>query len=670
MIAILVGLASFILYILFQAHGISTGDSGDLVTAAATFGVAHPPGYPLYTFLGWIVNHLPAYTVAWRLALLSSIPHAIVVGLVYSIVATLTQSRVSALFASVLLAGNYLFMLYSVTPEVFALLSLFLVGLAWLGLRLLSTKDIRYLYAMALVFGLALTHHHLILFFVPALIALLVRAVQVLRLQKTIVGILVRCGLLTLVGLLPYVYVVVAGHGASIINWDRPTNVANFIRLITRADYGTFVSSAAYGALPMQRLLQLKAMMEHMLLDFGAIGVVLLVIGLWYLWKRNRPWFAVVGLWIVVMGPLFLFYASFPLVNRFTLATFERFLLPMYSGIAIGIGFAHAWILTHVHAMGKRVAPELSKRGIVVMAFAALTFLYPFLMGYITLWKFQGLPQDMTAEHLGQDIFAAMPPESLVILGRDTVLFTGQYVRYATQYRADLIVLHASFIPSAEYRTTVLNIFPSLVYPSPEPKGAGFVPKFVVDNAATRAVFSNIQFALPEGWHWVPHGLVFRLTHVDDLPEVPALQEANDAIWNMLRSPDEGILSRYNHLMLSDVRDAYAAARMEYGKTLLRASEFESAKAQFEEAIRLDGDTQLSDAYVYRGITELSLKQCDAALSSFAQARATALSAGANLWLYEGVTYQDCVGDEQKAKELFSQYEEKKKVLEQPLGAQ
>ncbi len=40
----------------YQSRQIVGGDSGDLITAAYLFGVPHPPGYPLYTFLGWLTT--------------------------------------------------------------------------------------------------------------------------------------------------------------------------------------------------------------------------------------------------------------------------------------------------------------------------------------------------------------------------------------------------------------------------------------------------------------------------------------------------------------------------------------------------------------------------------------------------------------------------------------
>ena len=39
-------------YLATVAPSVPPGDSGNLIVAAATLGIAHPPGYPLFAMLG------------------------------------------------------------------------------------------------------------------------------------------------------------------------------------------------------------------------------------------------------------------------------------------------------------------------------------------------------------------------------------------------------------------------------------------------------------------------------------------------------------------------------------------------------------------------------------------------------------------------------------------
>src|SRR5512134_545866 len=48
-------------------------DSGDLITAAATLGVAHPTGYPTYLLLARFFQLIPVGSLAFRTNLLSAL---------------------------------------------------------------------------------------------------------------------------------------------------------------------------------------------------------------------------------------------------------------------------------------------------------------------------------------------------------------------------------------------------------------------------------------------------------------------------------------------------------------------------------------------------------------------------------------------------------------------
>jgi tetratricopeptide (TPR) repeat protein len=61
-------------YIATLAPNVTLLDSGELITAAAKFGVGHPPGYPLWTMSGFLLSHLlPFGGLAWRLNLLCAL---------------------------------------------------------------------------------------------------------------------------------------------------------------------------------------------------------------------------------------------------------------------------------------------------------------------------------------------------------------------------------------------------------------------------------------------------------------------------------------------------------------------------------------------------------------------------------------------------------------------
>ena len=73
--------------------------SGELVTAAFILGVPHPPGYPLWTLLGFLWSHgiVPFGNPAWRIGLMSVFTGALLVGLLTLVMVRSTRLLLHAL---------------------------------------------------------------------------------------------------------------------------------------------------------------------------------------------------------------------------------------------------------------------------------------------------------------------------------------------------------------------------------------------------------------------------------------------------------------------------------------------------------------------------------------------------------------------------------------------
>lgn len=654
-----VGIGSFIVFLFFQAQGIFAGDSGDLVTAAIEFGVPHPPGYPLYSLLGYLFSLVPIFTPSWRLTLLSSIPHAITVALVYLIVHRLTKSRLSAVFAGVTLLGNYLFFLYSVTPEVFALLDMFLILFLYELFLYKTNPSLRILSVMVLTFGLSLTHHHVILFVLPVLLFSIVSLGLPKKFGVKDAAILLFFFLL---GLLVYVYVPIAGSTTAIINWDKPTTVARFIQLVTRQDYGSFVSGGVIGKSLTERFISMKAYFSFIVLDFRVIGIALSLVGIFVLRIRDRVLFKTVSMLLFILGPFFFFYASFPIVGRFTLGTYERFLLPSYCIYAVILGIGFDEVVRVVTVFGKR---RWSGSSLVGIVFSVILFLYPLTMASITLYRFMGLSSDKTAENLGKDVLQSAPQDAILLLSQDTLLFITQYVRYGMKVRPDTIVLHASRMTSEDYQEVVKNRFSNLVFP--DINSQTYLGDFIKANKKDHRMFSNTILGVGTGWYFIPHGLLYEVVTFEELLPVSQLQVVNSELFATYKDPLSGILSRYKHLMLSDVLDVYAWSHINYGKTLVKATAYEKAIVEFSQAVFLDGNSSKKDAYTYLGATYAVTGRCNEALEALLKAKDASFGVQPEQILYESLTYRDCLKDSTKAASLFSEYEKLKRSDDTPL---
>ena len=104
---IAVMLLLLLIYVATLMPGVPPTDSGELILAAWSGGVAHAPGFPLYTALGWLWCHLlPVGRIAWRLNLFSAVCGALAGGLTYALALnTLRETERKAVTADTILAA-------------------------------------------------------------------------------------------------------------------------------------------------------------------------------------------------------------------------------------------------------------------------------------------------------------------------------------------------------------------------------------------------------------------------------------------------------------------------------------------------------------------------------------------------------------------------------------
>ena len=237
--------STLIVYIFTLSRSVYFGDSGELIAVAKTLGIAHPPGYPLYTMLAHLFTYLPFGNLAFRVNLFSAVTSALTVVVVYLICVKLTKNRIASISTSLFLAFSYLFWLYSLVADSYALNSLFIALLILISLYLFENPQSKKLiFLLSFVLGLSLTHHPTILFLAPAFVLLLVyiSPKQILKLN-----ILLPAILLFVLGLLPYLYLPIRAAQNPPLTWGDPDTVGRFLHHVLRKDYGTFaVGAGAY----------------------------------------------------------------------------------------------------------------------------------------------------------------------------------------------------------------------------------------------------------------------------------------------------------------------------------------------------------------------------------------------------------------------------------------
>ncbi len=182
-LSLLVFLAFLTLYSATLMPDVLPADAGEFQRVAATAGVAHPPGYPLYTMLGWLFSRLPfASTPAWGVNFFSAVTAAATVALLFRTARRITGSVWGGLAAALTLGSATTFWATATQASIRPLTAFFtaLCLDALIGYRTTpQTQQKRHKtpyvsrFTFALALSLGLTHHPSLIFPAVAFVAYL-----------------------------------------------------------------------------------------------------------------------------------------------------------------------------------------------------------------------------------------------------------------------------------------------------------------------------------------------------------------------------------------------------------------------------------------------------------------------------------------------------------------
>lgn len=220
-------------------------DGNEFVAASTWLGIAHPPGQPLAVLLGYVCTLVPIGSLAFRVAIASSLVAALaVVFLFRAIEGTLAVVGVStgsgraplALAGTLLLAGSTGFLFQAVRPEVYALqaaLVFFVLDQLVRFHRSRPAQDWRPLYLSAVALGLAITNHHFLAFLLlPAVAPAWAIAFREGGLRPLGVG-----GALATLGATGYAYLPARAAAAPLLNLGDPDSLSRFYWVVSAEVY-------------------------------------------------------------------------------------------------------------------------------------------------------------------------------------------------------------------------------------------------------------------------------------------------------------------------------------------------------------------------------------------------------------------------------------------------
>ncbi|XP_060549527.1 protein O-mannosyl-transferase TMEM260 isoform X4 [Pantherophis guttatus] len=220
------------------------GDSGELITAAYELGVAHPPGYPLFTLLAKLAIELfPFGSAAYRVNLLCALLGAAAASLLFYTVVRLSGSQAAGVFAVGMFSFSRLTWQWSITAEVFSLNNLFVGLLMALSVQFeeATTANERSKICKVGAFscGLSMCNQHTIVIYVLC-IALWVSS-RLFRERELTLSNVLKLSFCFLAGCLPYLYLPISAYlNKARWTWGDQTTFKGFMIHLLREEYGTF----------------------------------------------------------------------------------------------------------------------------------------------------------------------------------------------------------------------------------------------------------------------------------------------------------------------------------------------------------------------------------------------------------------------------------------------
>jgi tetratricopeptide (TPR) repeat protein len=229
--------ALFALYAWGACRTIYVGDSGELVAAAATLGIPHPSGYPLYVLLGklWITL-LPMGSVAWRMSLFSAASAAAAAAVLYRVGRELRLTAPAALTAALTAALSPSFWGEANVQRVYALNALSLALATWAAVRWYRRPVTARGWLLLAFFlsGLGATNHTYMALFAGALGAFVLSTEpSLLRNPRR----LACCAGAFALGLSPYLYLPLRSRMDPPLDWGNPETPARLLAVVLRRDF-------------------------------------------------------------------------------------------------------------------------------------------------------------------------------------------------------------------------------------------------------------------------------------------------------------------------------------------------------------------------------------------------------------------------------------------------
>ncbi|MDC4204215.1 MAG: DUF2723 domain-containing protein [Candidatus Manganitrophus sp.] len=511
---------SFFTYLWTALPTIYWRDAPEFQAIGFLLDIAHPAGSPLYAVVAKLFTFIPIGSIAFKVTLVSSLFGAGIAVLIYFIMQLLLRYLITrkegssippcsarliswiGFFTALVFSFSNALWENSNVPEVYtlqnfftALFILIFIQVLFPGPNLSDSKRMKLFQgflALSFLYGLSLGAHAILILYLPFFFF----AVYFIWMKPASMDVVKTYSLLFfffLVGFSIYLYLPIRSVQNPYYDWGNPETFDSLMRHVSDRKDASFHTSIPQNSILLRQFsLYLNFCLDH----FSWIGVILGLIGLFYLFARREK--ALLGIFAIVFFPPFLFFIRYWGESSAFIPTF------LVVNLLMGIG---SW--TIFIGIQDRLA-EYRLKNVYLTSLSVL-----FVAQFFFLFSNHFLHQKDKANYwstreIMKRVVYDLPPNAVVFTLH--TWFGLNYLQQSEGYRPDITVLSISSFLAPDFFTKLESSrFPNIVIPVVSQEELG--PAFLTQNVYRRPIYwepTGERNYLVEKY-LAPEGLLFRI---------------------------------------------------------------------------------------------------------------------------------------------------------------
>ncbi len=480
------------------------GDCGETITCSFTLGIQHPPGYPLFTLSGKIFSLLPAGDFSFRIYLFSLFLSVINTVFIYFFVLKNLQllgiknSLIVPFFSSLFYIFGWTIWQQSIIAKggIYILNIMFVILITIILFEIYKNRNIKYIYLFSLIFGLSLTHHHMSqIILLPVYLFFLYKS-RIHTFLKTKNYFLIF--LFFILGISLYIYHPIRAKTA-ILNWGDPSNLKNFLWVISRYQYfGSEISRSFLNSLNQIFKFFLSLSYENLF-----VGIFFIIIGAIYLYKTNK------NIFIYFTGIILLFLiitAAYLNLTKDRLYIMETYITPVYFPASIFLSIGIYFLANFLK---------------INLRFIILFSIFLIILQIIIFFPKLDKSRYFFAYDYNKNLIISADYKSILFTAGDGIVFPTWYLKYVKKFRTDITLVGSPVLPMKWVRDNITKQNPDIKMPGilTDKIGTESIGKIINAIINLNINFFPIYFSynkpeensLDKNLEIMPKGLIFRV---------------------------------------------------------------------------------------------------------------------------------------------------------------